>query len=424
MLPLLAPVLAQLVTLNVGDRTDVRYVHGDDTHYEGATRPLVGLNFGWRRSALQFAYAPSFTVTPLERDSRQLLVYQAASVRASHFWKHTVVSISEGVGYGRFAFQVQAVADPGATPPLAVGTPPPAAPTAPPVAPGGATPGGTTGNGTTNTPNPQATNQLHLTDNVVSYATSTTNVAVAHALSREDAIGANTSYTVAGGVGASSQQYPLIKGVQIGAYASDTRIYDRRSSFSSSLSGQYNTSSTGDNVWALFFTEAWFYKFNARTTSRLAAGLAGNRLSQRNGLVQYSIYPTAAAGISYAGRFAGGVLALGVNVGAAPYLDPLRATVDPRFGVSGNAGWAKQRFSIAAGAGAAISLADTNDQGAVNSVGLSLGSSYRLGRGFSIDGGATTGYQTFQGVTIIPASWTAYLGVTYGAQVQLNGHPQ
>src|SRR3954470_4496132 len=128
MLSLLAPILAQLVTLNVGDRTEARYISGDDTHLEGATRPFAGLNFGWKRSALTLAYTPSVTVTPLERKPRNVLVFQGASLRASYRWRLTTLTLSEFVGFGELNFRVQALPAPGvnlAVAPPATGATPP-----------------------------------------------------------------------------------------------------------------------------------------------------------------------------------------------------------------------------------------------------------------------------------------------------------
>ena len=116
MLSLLAPILAQLVTLSVGDRTEARYIAGDDTHFEGATRPLAGLAFGWKRAALTLVYAPSITVTPLERTPRDVLFFQTAALVGSYHWRRTTLSVTEAVGYGQLSFRVQAFADPGANP--------------------------------------------------------------------------------------------------------------------------------------------------------------------------------------------------------------------------------------------------------------------------------------------------------------------
>src|SRR6185369_4188573 len=228
MLTLLAPILAQLVTLNVGDRTAVRYLSVGDTHWEGSTAPIVGLNFGWKRGAIGLAYSPSFTMRPLEKRPRDVLLFQFATVTASYAWRKTTLSLIEGLGYGQFTLQVQALADPGANPAIsqAPGSPTSTGGTNQPNTPGGTTPGGTTGNmmGTSKDPNPRATNQLRYDGQVIKYGTSSTTVALGHAVSRTVAVGANASYTVGSGLGDSKDEYPLITGTRVGAFASNTLV--------------------------------------------------------------------------------------------------------------------------------------------------------------------------------------------------------
>ena len=400
MLPLLAPILAQLVTLSVGDRTEARYIAGDNTHFEGATRPLAGLTFGWRRGALTLAYLPSITVIPLERAPREVLVFQNVGLGGSYRWRRTSLSLSQGVGFGQLSFRVQALADPGATP---AAVPSPTAPGATP-APGGMQPGGTPtapGGVTTSGMNPQATNQVRVRKGT--YVTSTSTLGVAHTVSRAVVVGAGANYTEAGGVGTSKEQYPVTRGVGATAFGSHTTTVGRRDSFTSSVSTQFSQSSTGNRVWGVLVGEGWGHRLSARTTTRLGVGVSGTRLSQDDGTVAYGVYPTANAGITHFDRLAGGTLTLGATATAAPFLDTLRATVDPRLGVGANAGWGRDRFSMGAGAGAAVSLTGGEGKGAVNSVGASLGMSYRLGAGFSIDDGVSAGWQTFEGTTIIPA---------------------
>ena len=270
------------------------------------------------------------------------------------------------------------------------------------------------------TTTPQATNQLRISKAIVHYVLSSTTLGVTHEVSRTVAVGADANYSVAGGVGPSAAQYPRIDGEHLGVFASHSLILNRRDTVTSSLTGQYSTSSLGNQVWSVFESEVWSHKLDPRTVTRLGAGIAGSRLSQESGLVSYSVYPTFLAGISHFDRLGGGVLTLGANASAAPFVDPLRATVDPRVTVGLNSGWAKDPFSIGLSAGAAISIAEDNSKGAVNSIGATLSTAYRLGAGVSVDAGATAAWQTFEGATIIPPSWLVFLGVTFGAQLPLN----
>jgi|SRR6478609_446129 len=424
MSPLLAPILAQLVTLNVGDRTEARYLSagGDNTRAEASTRPIAGLNFGWARASATLSYQPSFTVTPLERKPRDLLIFQAGYLTATYRWRLTFVSFSQFMGYGDLNFRVQAIADPGVN--LA------APPTPNPSAANGANPtpmpGGTNAPGTANPgANPLGQDLRRFDNTVVHYLTWSSTVAMGHTLSRNLFTGADATYSEGRGLGDSAELFPLIRGVRVGGYLTHALILSRRDLFASSLTLQYGVSSTGNRAWVSQANETWMHQLDALTRTRLGVGLSGSRLSTDDGLIAYSVYPTVLAGIDHVDRFGGGRLTTGLTVSASPFIDPLRATVDPRLGVSGYSNWAKRKFSIGLSLGAAISLASDNTQattqGAVNSVGATLVAAYRLSDGVLIDCGATSGWQTFNGETVIPTSWTAFVGITFASSTALNG---
>jgi hypothetical protein len=420
---MLAPVLAQLVTLNVGDRTEARYISGENSHFEGATRPYAGLNFGWKRSTLTLMYMPSITVSPLERRPRNVAVFQGGSITGTYRWRRTALTVSGFAGYGELTFRVQALADPGVTTPTPGpnGMPtPPATPQSP--TPTGGTTGtpGNTGNTTPTTPNTGATQQLRLKDQIVHYFTWSTNIGVTHAVSRQVGMGWDASFTEGRGLGDSAEQYPVTRGARTGVYVGHRLVLGRRDSLGSSAGFQYVISSNGNNAWVATVNENWLHRLSMRTTTNVGVGLSGTRFSQEDGTIGYSIYPTVSASISHFNRLAGGMLTMSLSTTAAPYLDPLRATVDPRLSFAANIGWAKRRFSAGASAGTALSLAKDNQKGAVNSIGASLFASYLLGAGFSVDGGLGTAWQTYEGASIIPASWSAFLGITFGAGVPLN----
>jgi hypothetical protein len=428
MSPLLAPILAQLVTLNVGDRTEARYISAgqDESRAEASTRPIAGLNFGWERGSVLLAYTPSFTVTPLDRKPRDLLIFQAGYLTARYSWRLTSVSFSQYMGYGDLNFRVQTIADPG----VYLGAAPPPTPINPAAGAGGnptQMPGtNAPGTGTANPGSNPLGQDLRRFDNlVVHYLTWSSTVSVTHTLSRNFFTGADATYTEGRGVGASSELFPLIRGARVGGYLTHALILSRRDLFASTLNIQYGVSSTGNRSWASQLNETWVHRLDPLTTTRLGAGVSGSRLSQDDGLVAYSFYPTIFAGINHIDRLAGGHLNMGLTVSAAPFIDPLRATVDPRLTVSGVTNWTKRRFTIGASVGAAISLAQDDTQattqGAVNSVGATLAAAYRVSDAFSVDGGITGGWQTFNGETVIPTSWTAFVGITFGSSTPLNG---
>src|SRR5450432_3170664 len=116
MSPLFGPILAQLVTLGLSDRSEARHVVTDDSYSEVGTYPHVSLNFGWRHATLTLGYGPSLTLTPLEAKDPSLVVFHSASLSMSNRWRRTTVTASESLGYGEVDFRTQALAAPGTAP--------------------------------------------------------------------------------------------------------------------------------------------------------------------------------------------------------------------------------------------------------------------------------------------------------------------
>jgi hypothetical protein len=119
---LLAPILGQLLTLGLSDRTEARYVANEtEEHFEASTQPAAGIDLSYRRTSLRFGYAPIITVLPLESEPREIFTFHTAFVAASHNFRHTSFSISQSAGYGEMNFQSQALAPVATTP--TTGTP-------------------------------------------------------------------------------------------------------------------------------------------------------------------------------------------------------------------------------------------------------------------------------------------------------------
>ncbi|MEI9941335.1 MAG: hypothetical protein WDO69_29300 [Pseudomonadota bacterium] len=418
MLPLL---FAQLVTLSLGDRTEARYLAGDnDNHYEASTRPTVGLTFGWKRGSLAVVYGPFMRLSPLESTPRSFDVFHFGSAIGTYRFRLTTVSISETGGYGYVNLREVAVAPPGATAPIP-NTPTPGAPT-PTMPTTPANPGGIPGTGGTNTGS-QAPSQLRTIDRSILFGASTTNLALQHTLSRRWSLGEQVGYSVAGGVGYPANQiYPWAQGWLLGVTTTYLYTFSRPDSLSSALSLRWATGSDGNQVYTFMVNEYWTHEFNARTRSVLGAGITASRFSNSDGLVGYSIYPTALASIGHFRKIGAGTLSLFCGVYSTPVIDPLRATVDPRLGVSGGITFSQGKFTSNASASAAVSVAPTDDQGAVDSVGAGAGAGYWFGKAFSMDSGIRAAWQTYQGNTVTPASWTAYVAATFVAETLLNGH--
>ena len=136
MSPLFGPILAQLVTMSVFDRTEARHTRSDVNYSEVATYPRVTLDVGWKQGTLRFAYLPAITITPLEADSPSAIVLQSGAVALSNRWQRTTVTAGEWLSYGEVSLRNQGLA-PGSGPVVTL------------PAMSGAASGGSTGNTTT-----------------------------------------------------------------------------------------------------------------------------------------------------------------------------------------------------------------------------------------------------------------------------------
>ena len=450
MSPLLGPILAQLVTLSVSDRTEARYVISDQQYQQqnangakpaaaaAATTPRVLLNTTWRHASLVMGYGASITVAPLEREDRDVLLFHFATLGGSYRWSRTTITFAETLGYGEVNYQVQALADPRTAPTLNPNTATPSGGTTPTPPASGSTTGTTGGTGT-----PQA--QLGTNPNLppvtgaVKLGTSVSSVNFTHLLSAVSSLAGGVFYTVSGAVGDDPyHSYPTIRGP--GAFLTAGYRPNRNDNFSTTANTQFATSvaskSTapnangapvvttnlgGNRAWLLTANENWTHRFSKETSTRLGAGLSLIRNSQPDGLISYTISPNFVLGVTYTslvGRKS--TLTLGSNVTVAPYIDPVQARADPNLGANVFASFNQNRFSSTLTAGTQIALVPRDSTSTLNSMTSALTLAYALGVGLSLDGGMRAAWQSFSGSATIPPSVAAFAGFTVGAQIPLS----
>lgn len=432
MSPLFGPILAQLVTLAVSDRTEARYIatNAGGSHAEAATAPRVGLDFGWKhtelsQSTLSLGYGPTFTATPiLETKTPELFVFQAASLGASHSerWERTTFTIGEQLSYTLTNPRLAALSGGGAFPQTftmagsQTGMPSGNSTGTPTGNPSGV-PNGTgnamAGTGTAGNLTPAQT------DRNVQLFTETTTARVEQFISARLKLGGELGYLMTGAVRESDRSsYPLVRGPRGQLFAAYRAT--RHDTLTSSVSSQYASLSMGNTAWVNVANEAWSHQFDARTSSTLAGGVSASRSSQPDGLVAWSIYPVFNANIGHVSRLGRGSLALGLSASSAPALDPIQGSVDPRLTLGALAALGQDRFSMALTVASAVALTTTDGQSAFNSINSSLSAGYQLGAGFSVDSGVRALWQKFGGDTTIPASLVAFVGVTFGDSFALN----
>jgi hypothetical protein len=421
MSPLFGPILAQIVTLGVSDGTEARYIaRQSDTHFEASTTPRVGLNVDWRHSSLTLAYGPSITVLPLESTPRETLILHNGLAGIGYRWRRTTVAVSETLSYGEVNFQTLALADPRAVsaapaPSAAPGgmTPTPTGATGgtatPGATPGGMTPGGsTTGNG--------ATVARQVPGVTIPFVLSTTSLDVTHKLSPVLTLSEGVAYLYQGGIGDEAEKtYPLSKGVR-GIFNATYRL-THRDSVTSAVTSAY-THVLGDSLWVTNAQENWSHALDPRTGTLLGGGVSIARTSRDDGFVSYAIYPTFTAGISHTESVARGVLRLSLGATAAPAIDPLHSTIDPRLGMVVGTAWSRDRFSASATGTSAISLSQ-DTANAFNSVNAALVFAYYLGAGFTVNSGVRASWQSFAGESTIPPAYAIFLGASWGTTVPL-----
>jgi hypothetical protein len=409
MLILFGPIIAQLVSISAGDRTEGRVAVTDTATYVATTRPAVSLALLDKQLRLQLQYSPSFTLAPLESNP-QLLVFQTAGLTVSYGWRHTTLTVSQSVGWGTQNFQLLATG----------GAANPPATTSPPTnGTGGTTPSGGTPSGTGGQAqgSGQTTVPRFLNRNI-RYLMWTSSVSTNHALSRTTSLGAALAYTSAGSVEtAEKANYPTVKDA-VASLSLNDRI-ERQDSLGSTLFVQRSTSSNGSDAVVVGTTESWNHNFDARTSTQLGAGLAGSRVSRTDGYIAYSIYPTFVGSLVDATRLWGGSLATSLTVGSSPALDPVTLVVDPRISLAGSVGWQRDRFSATCGGNTAFSVSG-HQQNALSTVGAGGGIAYQFVKAFAMDAGVRTAYQVYQGQPVLPFTYAAYVGMTLGLSAPLN----
>lgn len=419
MSPFLAPVLAQVVNLSMADRTEARYLDYETQIYEASTSPSVALLFDWKRTQVALSYSPFITLTPLEEQPRTLLVYHQVTASVGYSWRHSSLALTSTVGFGTVNFKAaglrsQPVPNQPGDQPAPVepgdGTDAPAPEALPP-------------GPTDPTPGDPLNGQTTFSSEDVRYYSNTTTLSGTHSFSKHLAGQAQVGQMRAGGLDAEAQElYPPLHSYYTALSASYAFALSAQDSFATNLALGAAVSSAGSIVIPLNAEQSWSHNFDPRTATGLSAGVNITRFMQDNGLRGFSVYPSFHAWLSHQLRLWAGTLAFGIYSYSGPTLDPLRATVDPRFGGGGNVTYTRDRFSIVLDGGAAISLnPPDHDDSSIDAVQAQAVVSYGLSDAVSVDAGARYWRQRVQEVVVIPRSWSAFVGLTLAYDKRLVG---
>jgi hypothetical protein len=423
---LLAPLFAELISLQLGARTEARYVRlSDDDRYEGSASPAASLDVSSRRTSFQLSYAPLLTLAPLDTTPRQLYAFHQLSTTLSYRQQRTTFSLGSTLGIGSLNLRTAGVqglqtangmpstdtATTGDSPttdtPATGNTPTTGTPAAgaPPTTPGG------------------PITEKGVTDQKVRFYVSTTTLSVAHRLTRDAQFTVMAGSSMANGRDQVSRQfYPGLRGWSLGGNTSYTYALSRRDRFTGIGSLIKTWSSNGNESATLGPSVSWSHQFDLRTVGTSGAGLNITRFSLSDGLAGFSVFPTFNLGISHQVRVGRGGLSFSATAYSSPALDPLRALVDPRVGLSGSIGYTRKKLSVTTTGGAQLSVAPAgNDRGAVNSTQGEARLSYQLGKLAALDTGARVTHQTYAGQNVVPTTWAAFVGLTFGYSAVLAG---
>jgi hypothetical protein len=439
MSPLLAPILAQLVTLQLGDRTEARYTGyvGDSSvgpQASGSTAPMVGVTVNNRRAVLQLVYVPSLTLSPLNSSPRELYVFHTASASVGYRWRRTTAQLGSSFGMGSLSLRLASVQGPqlpsdamnGATPDMpTTGMPTTGTPTTGTPTTGTPTTGMPT-TGTPTTPNGTPggiTPRREDVERKATFYTSTTTLGVSHAVTKQVRFGVSVGMSNAGGLNDVGRTfYPSLRGYFVGGNTGYTYVLTKRDAFVSSLALTKTWSSSGSEVANANVTESWGHVFSKQTSGGLGAGLSFTRFSQADGLAGISVFPTFQLGISHRTQVARGRLTFSGSAYGSPAIDPLRALVDPRVGLGASIAYTRDKVFLVTSGSAALSLApDEQKPGAISATQGEVRAGYQITKLTAVDTGARLAYQAYAGQTVIPITWAAFVGVTFGYRVALVG---
>lgn len=424
MSPLLAPIFAQLVNLELGDRTEARYAGYYGTkRAEATTTPRVGVNVTDRHTGFQISYAPSLTLSPLERKPRELYVFHQAGAAIGYRLRRTTLTLSGAFALGSrnltlLGVQTEQIPNNSPSVPVPPNTTPPAGTPSTPSQPSGGSPTSPTTPTTPTTPTNVAT---QATDRKIRYYTWTTALTATHKVSREVQVTGSAGTTTARGL--DDQSRVVIGDLQayfVTVGSGYTYLLSKRDSFVSNVT-LYETWSTNDyQATTGTASETWIHQFNRRTMAALGAGVNVTRFSQSNGLAGISIFPTFQSMLGHKEQLGRGTLSLLATAYSTPVMDPLRATVDPRVGVTGSVGYTRDKLTLLATANTAVSVAPNDKKASsVNGSQAEGRAVYQLGKLTAVDAGARVARQTYGGQTVVPLSWAVFVGLTVGANVPL-----
>ncbi len=414
----LLPILAQSLSIAVGDRTEVRQVFSDEERWQDLESvPSATVGLGFERTSLELTYAPNLLYARYNRPERELLVFHNANLVGT--WRATrrlTLTLTQSAGYGERNFLLSTLGprvdrsarartdstpppDPGPAPP---GGTPPGGGTAPPG--GGSTPGGTV--------SPET--RFAALDETFDFMILRTGAAMTYALSRASSLGASAGYNVSGGVGDARDVYPRFQGPD--ASVSYTWRPTPLDQLVTSSRTEYSWSGD-DSFFSARLEQGYTHQFGRYVSLGGSVGLIYTRIED-DGDVVTAFYPTlglgSGAGLTYETPLAGGTFSIGATAGYSPVFDTVSTSTDPRVFATLRTSYSRRRFTVYAEGTGTFSVTP-DDAGALNALIAELGARQGLPAGFMVDGGARISRQSYEGEDLVPTSYVLFLGLSWQA---------
>ena len=408
--PLLLPILAQALSLNLGDATEVR-LRSDQTgqHIDFATTGRVELDLKLRRTTWMLYYSPVLTELGVGSSTpTQYLMHTGGLTARLRLTPRTALIASENGAYGQQNFHTLAVS---AQQPAAgnqMGNP--AAGGAQPNAGGAGTaqPGGA--------PGQAASPALAVAgDRTIRFGSLTTTVGLEHALGHTWIIGGLAGYTVFG---------ELDSYVPVTIPRSRTILGNVWISHAFSPRDQWVLTNTGKQIAtepsaeALVITTniAWNHRLSLRSSTSVFVNESYIDSTDVTGRHANGVVPGAGASLMWteAIRPPGTRLATTITAMVAPLIDYQTGGVNNMASGLVATRWMRKRLAFEVLGNASYSLSNYGPVNLLSIYGLSEAVIYQLDRRhFTVSAGSRQALQRFANGQQVPMFWVAFIGLTY-----------
>jgi hypothetical protein len=406
--PLVGPVaallpclLAQAVTVTLGDRSEARMrIQAGEARSDVETRPSVTFGVGSRRWTSSVGYTLSITELSVGTPDSQLNVYHTGFASTGLRFQRTSFSLGASATYGTQNFRAQGVAPATSAAPTVPAQPLPQAPgmaPAPSVA-----------------PPPGAPAQINLVDSTVLFGSASASAGAQHILSRRATIGASGGYQISGGLDEPSRtSIPIQKGP-----LADARFgYAASHVDTLSTVGNARWIRTDDSTDARLYGlgEEWTHHFAQTWTGTVGGGVSYGETETLVAPITRTkaLVPGASASTAYAIGMNPAAFEMSAGISLAPTIDRLSGRVDQRIGWGAGIGGTRRKVTLTARVSGAYSV----DRGpnALTAYGAAAGARYRFARGWALEGGASAGWQRMGAFEALPILWGLYLALTFGS---------